>query len=137
VVSQKPGNPRPERRGFLVTVIIAEIPMKLVPFRSRYDPKRGGHAPGDLRDVFCDAVEKYAGEGEFPRVVELREQRVPLAYVCSLLRNCTDVLPGWVGDELEASGLLAYTDTCAVVSEIPYSYAGAARYVKSMLAKAA
>jgi hypothetical protein len=111
--------------------------MKSVPFRSRYDPKRGGHAPGDLRDAFCSAIEEYAAEGRFPRVVELREQRVPLAYVCTLLRNCDDVLPGWVGHELEGAGLLAYTETCAVVREIPYSYAGASRFVKSTLTKAA
>jgi hypothetical protein len=111
--------------------------MKPVPFRSRYDPSRGGHAPGDLRDVFCEAVEEYAAEGKFPRVVELREQRVPLAYVCTLLRNCLDVLPGWICEELEASDLLAYTDTCAAVREIPFSYAGASRFVKFTLAKAA
>jgi hypothetical protein len=107
-------------------------------FRSKtYDPAQGGHAPGDLRDVFCEAVEAYQKRGEFPRVVTLREQRVPLSYVCTLLRNCVDVLPGWVGHELEELGLLDYTKTSRTVREIPFSYAGASRFVKSTLAKAA
>lgn len=105
-------------------------------FRSKYDPALGGHAPGDLRDVFCEAVEVYEKRGEFPRVVTLREQRVPLAYVCALLRNCVDVLPRSVADTFEELGLLAYTETCDVVSEIPFSYAGAARFLKATLAKA-
>ena len=37
---------------------------------------------------------------EFPRMVTLRDQRVPLSYVCTLLRNCIDVLPGFYYDHL-------------------------------------
>ncbi len=88
-------------------------------FRSAYNPARGGHAPGDLRDVFCEAIEKYARDGEFPRVITLREQRVSLAYVCVLLRNCVDVLPGSIYDCLEGPK--------------SRSYAAAARHIKSML----
>ena len=60
---------------------------------------------------------------------------MPLAYLCALLRNCVDVLPRSVADTFEDLGL-AYTETCDVVSEIPFSYAGAARFLKATLAKA-
>ncbi len=57
-----------------------------------YHPSRGGHAPGDLRDAFAEAVE--AGRGDPNQTVELRDQTVTLARVAGLLWNCRDVMPG-------------------------------------------
>ena len=31
-------------------------PIRLKLVQSRYNPGRGGHAPGDLRDAFCEAL---------------------------------------------------------------------------------
>ena len=61
---------------------------------SNHDPSRGSHAPGDLRDVFLEALDAYLYRGKNVRVVEYRDQKVPLNRVCGLLWNCTDILPG-------------------------------------------
>lgn len=56
---------------------------------------RSGHAPGDLRDTFCEAIdllEEWEPENGEP-MVDLRGQTVPLTKVCGLLWNCTDIMP--------------------------------------------
>ena len=60
---------------------------------SNYNPSRGGHAPGDLRDVFLEAFDAYF-RGENVRVIEFRDQKMPLSRICGMLWNCTDFLPG-------------------------------------------
>ena len=62
---------------------------------SRYNPGRGGHAPGDLRDAFCDAVEamgQWTSSEPLP-TIEIREQIVSIDNAFRLLWNCVDVLP--------------------------------------------
>lgn len=62
---------------------------------SRYNPSLGGHAPGDLRDAFFDAVFAYAAwmEGEPEPTVEFRERDLRISEVAGLLWNCCDTLP--------------------------------------------
>ena len=65
---------------------------------SFYTPARGGHAPGDLRDAFCEAVDAYEDwkEGDPEPTVELRDKQVLISTVFGLLWNCSDTLPGMV-----------------------------------------
>jgi hypothetical protein len=65
-----------------------------------------GHANGDLRDTFCCAVEAFLhwkpGDPE-PMVefeVNYEPQLIPISRACSLVWNCTDIMPG-----LEFDGL--------------------------------
>jgi hypothetical protein len=62
---------------------------------SRYNPGRGGHAPGDLRDAFVEAVDALQGfqPGAPLPTVEVREQTVPVTAMFRLLWNCPDQLP--------------------------------------------
>src|ERR1700676_1439450 len=62
---------------------------------SRYLPSRGGHAPGDLRDAFADAVDAYeAWGGSNPGpTIEVRGGRLTVSAICGLLWNCSDVMP--------------------------------------------
>lgn len=100
---------------------------------SRYKPAIGGHAPGDLRDAFGEAVDAYEQweDGAPEPTVELREQPVPISTVCGLLWNCADQLPGLLANQLR--DLYRWPD------EPPPSntYGAAARRLKAMIAEAA
>ena len=62
---------------------------------SYYVPARGGHAPGDIRDAFAEALDAYEdwADGEPEPTVELRDKQVPISAVFGLLWNCSDILP--------------------------------------------
>ncbi len=57
----------------------------------KYRPDRGGHAPGHLRDAFCE----YFAEGSDTDAVVVgeHEQVMPLRWLIGQLWNCTDILP--------------------------------------------
>ncbi len=73
---------------------------------SRYRPSRGGHAPGDLRDAFCDLLEEFeAWEPDRPPpVVEVRGKMMSASALCGLLWNCTDILAYGSREILEEAG---------------------------------
>jgi hypothetical protein len=97
-------------------------------FKVSYKPNNGGHAPGHLRDAFCEAIELYIAWKDGPEpTVEYRDKRVPLSTICGLVWNCTDVLP---------------SDSCAYLGDInPFakgpqlgsSYGRAARLLKAAI----
>lgn len=62
---------------------------------SFYTAARGGHAPGDLRDAFIEAIGAYElwNTGEPEPTVEVREHQVPIGKVFGLLWNCSDIMP--------------------------------------------
>src|SRR5689334_16059239 len=70
--------------------------------RSRYNPGRGGHAPGDLRNAFEEAVEALDKHqiGCLMPVVEVREHEVPIDVPFRLLWNCPDILPRLLADQV-------------------------------------
>src|SRR5687768_1357229 len=72
---------------------LEDMDMSLLP-ASRFSPSRGGHAPGDVRDAFIEAIEAYRAwkPGEPEPEVELRDELVPISSICRLLWNCDDVL---------------------------------------------
>ncbi len=63
---------------------------------STYNPTRGGHAPGDVRDAFLEAINAYANwEDETPEpCITVRGQKLFISTVCGLVWNCTDIMPG-------------------------------------------
>lgn len=65
--------------------------------RRRYNPARGGHAPGFLRDPFCE----WIGDGAKETTVEVDEERRPLRWLVGQLWNCTDILPGTECEDLD------------------------------------
>lgn len=69
---------------------------------SFYTAARGGHAPGDLRDAFEEAIDAYEvwNVGEPEPSVELREQDVPISKVFGLLWNCSDILSNRLWDQI-------------------------------------
>ncbi|HEY1243342.1 MAG TPA: hypothetical protein VGF29_00790 [Hyphomicrobiaceae bacterium] len=89
--------------------------------QSRYQPARGGHAPGDIREAFLDALLA----DELPATVEVRGRQMPLAQLCGLLWNCTDTLPG------NCVGIIR--DIIRDYERPIGSYAHAARAVKEVL----
>ena len=91
---------------------------------SFYSPARGGHAPGDLRDAFAEAVDAFAAwrDGDAEPRVEVRERPVPISALCGLLWNCRDALPSLLRTALEDAGF----ERCG-------SYASAARQMKAAI----
>lgn len=78
-------------------------PMTAAVLRGSFDDATtGGHAPGDLRDAFLEAIDAFDAwqPGEPEPVVEVREQQLPISRICRLLWNCNDILPGLVWDEI-------------------------------------
>src|SRR5205814_9617176 len=61
--------------------------------------RKGGHAPGHIREAFCDAVEAFMEwdrSGPEPTVdVEVRYEprKMAISKVCGLLWNCSDIMP--------------------------------------------
>jgi hypothetical protein len=64
--------------------------------KKKYNPSRGGHAPGHLREVFNEFLllmlrKKIGLNTKF----KLNSQtEITVDKICGLLWNCTDVLPG-------------------------------------------
>jgi hypothetical protein len=61
--------------------------------RHRFNPSRGGHAPGRLRGFFIgllDLDEDLVQESWSRR---MRDDMDPLAWVAGQLHNCTDIMP--------------------------------------------
>ena len=97
---------------------------------SYYRPARGGHAPGDLRDAFAEALEEFEAlkEGEPLPTVEVRDQEISLARLCGLLWNCTDIMP---------SGMCWMVQCCGVDDFLVGStYATGARQLKELIRSA-
>ena len=65
-----------------------------------------GHAPGHVRETFLNAVEANMawnpGEPE-PTIgfeVNYVERQIPISKACTLVWNCTDIMPGLTFNEL-------------------------------------
>ncbi len=102
------------------------MPDQLLKF-ARFNPSRGGHAPGEERDAFLQAIEIWH-YGEPEPSVEFRGHEVAIRHLCGKLWNCTDVMP--------VSARNALTDG---IETDPFSppiitYAQGARLLKESLA---
>ena len=71
--------------------------MSVIFSKPKFNPSRGGHAPGHLRDRFCELIEYDESDidvkGDYPSDVEM----------AGMLWNCTDIMPGAVCVELDLS----------------------------------
>lgn len=105
--------------------------MTAILVNSTYQPARGGHAPGDVRDAFLEAVNCYAqwDDGEPEPTVEVRGRAVSLSTVCGLLWNCSDIVPRLTIDELCFAAPWPECDNCRQ----GMTYAQAARLLKQMV----
>lgn len=107
---------------------------------SNYDPSQGGHAPGDLRRAFDDAInvfQKARGIND-TLTVKLREQDVPIAELCGLLWDCTDTMRGLTWTQLmEVAELHGKTRLDAFWNEDPLpgpgSSGAAARWLRDQM----
>jgi len=90
--------------------------------RLPYDPRRGGHAPDDLRRAFDDWVEDGMQDGMVGARLFAGGPR-PARWLLELLHNCSDTLPGHVANELEGVG--------AIRMGMRRSYAAAARGLRN------
>jgi hypothetical protein len=77
-----------------------------IPVFHYYGYRKGGHAPSHIREAFCSAVEAFAewdGSGPEPLVeveVHYQPRKMAISKVCGLLRNCSDILPSSLFDQL-------------------------------------
>jgi len=70
----------------------------------RYNPARGGHAPGHLRDAFCDWRQFPCDLDDLVSIGDYGDRR-PVRWLLGRLWNCTDIMPGDVCSDLDlASG---------------------------------
>jgi hypothetical protein len=77
-----------------------------------------GHATGHVRDTFCDAVESFyhwrLGKPEPTVEFEMNYEpySIPISRACTLVWNCTDIIPGEYYDLLNFEGRRTYA-ACA------------------------
>jgi hypothetical protein len=70
-----------------------------------------GHAPGHVRDAACAAFEAWAtwnGPGPEPTVeyeVHYESRQMRVSQVCGFVLKCTEIVPGFVIDQLLGEGL--------------------------------
>lgn len=79
---------------------------------------RNGHAPDHVRDAFLETVDAFLDwdAGPQPRIefeVNYRPVSIPISRACTLVWNCTDIVPGDVFDRLACAGLIIKRRTYA------------------------
>ena len=90
-------------------------------------PQRGGHAAGHVRDTFLSAVEAFSGwkPGEPEPNVEYEmgyeTYFIPISRACTLVWNCTDIIPGGAFRELADLNLDVRRQTYAACARAMYS----------------
>jgi len=79
-----------------------------------FNPSRGGHSPGDLREAFGEMVERE----DFSSEVEIDGIPTSPQWVIGQLWNCSDIMPSYLCGCLELG--------------LGSTYARAVRYVKDL-----
>jgi len=69
--------------------------------RRRYNPSRGGHAPGHLRDAFKVLVEECQSSDTIPETFTDGDETWASRRLIGLLWNCTDTMPSDLCADLE------------------------------------
>ena len=73
--------------------------------KSKYNPSRGGHAPGHLREAFLDWLDAWSScDSSVPRV-EIGERTLPPEWLFGRLWNCTDQLSSISRNILASCGI--------------------------------
>jgi hypothetical protein len=68
-----------------------------------FDPRRGRHAPGHIRQAFDDWVENGMLDHDV-RAEVFDDGPKPLRWLLGQLHNCTDILPGKIVSALVSGG---------------------------------
>jgi hypothetical protein len=89
---------------------------------------RYGHAGNHVRDTFCDAVYAFldwregAPEPGVEYEINYTPHEIPISRACTLVWNCTDVIPGGLYDVLrERCGLEMRAQTYAACARAMYA----------------
>jgi hypothetical protein len=82
-----------------------------------------GHAPGHIRDEFCEALEAFADTTD--NDPDIGEAVSRLFTAAGKVWRCTDILPGDV---------YATVRDCCLIDRFTPTYAGAARRVREFIA---
>jgi len=94
----------------------------LPPERRRYNPGRGGHAPGLLREAFTDWIDqRWRDESATPEemhTVTIDDEERPIEWLIGRLWNCTDILPGTDCDDLDIPPGSTYAVAVRKVREV-------------------
>ena len=70
---------------------------------------RYGHAPGHIRETAGEAFEAWMawdGQGPEPTVdfeINYTPHRIPISRACGMVWNCTDIVPGSLFDQVQAT----------------------------------
>jgi hypothetical protein len=59
----------------------------------RYNPARGGHAPGHLRQAFLDYLDERDNHPSLDDAIEAGTEDRTLRWLIGQLWNCSDILP--------------------------------------------
>jgi transcriptional regulator with XRE-family HTH domain len=119
------------RLNIPIDELIRVDPVPYTKPRRRYQPGRGGHAPGHLREAFVDWLDVYV---EFPTettalpTVEIDDEQRPVSWLFGQLWNCTDVLPSQAFEMV--NDILERTHTATIDRR---TYAAAVRALKPLI----
>lgn len=84
----------------------------------QYQPSRGGHAPGHLRDALHDFVNHYwVSANPLPPVIYVSGRRESLTWLLGQLWNCTDVIPDRVALALHLERGTTYARAVRKIAE--------------------
>jgi hypothetical protein len=86
-----------------------------------YNPSRGYHAPGHLRNIFEEIAERIRQNKKVNLSTKVSEfegdTQFTVGEIIGLLWNCTDILPGGLYDELIGIGLEFQNRTYAAAGQ--------------------
>lgn len=100
---------------------------------SSFNPSRGGHAPGDVREAFRDAIESFESwfDGEAEPVVKLRGTDMSLIDITGLLWNCTDTMR--VDDARSIIDMMPFPERDSLKGNGTATYAQGARALRQVI----
>lgn len=72
-----------------------------------YNPSRGGHAPGHIRDAFLDYINNQVNEegDKLDEKAYIDDSPVSIHWLIGQLWNCTDIIPNMERFNLEVLGI--------------------------------
>jgi hypothetical protein len=120
-----------DRLQIPIEQLIQVDPVPYTKPRRRYQPARGGHAPGHLREAFLEWLEAYLvlpREATMLPTVEIDDEPRPISWLLGQLWNCSDVLPRQSFDEV--NDILASQNAPAIDRQ---TYAAAVRALKPLI----
>jgi hypothetical protein len=88
---------------------------------------RHGHAPGHVRGTFLNVVDEFFGwkpsqaEPVVEHEVNYQPHSTPISRACTLVWNCTDLVPGDILDSLRNAGLEIRSPTYAACARAVYA----------------